>query len=163
MKTYLLIVFQFLSLLKEKKVLDIEEIKKYIGAMKKIIIPILAVIALSTAFATAYLDFFFARSEGDNVKLEWRTGEEHNVQHFIVERKTISGNFIDVATITAKGSNSYYTYVDESAYKSQDLIFIYRLKIVSENNSTTFSSEVSVSHSISGIKRTWGSIKAMFR
>lgn len=131
--------------------------------MKKIIIPVLVIIALSSALAGAYIEFFFARSEGDNVKLEWKTGEEQDLKNFVVERKTINGNFVEIAYINAKGSNSYYTYVDESAHKSNDLIFVYRLKIVSNSNITSFSAEVSVSHSISGIKRTWGSIKAMFR
>jgi len=43
------------------------------------------------------------------------------------------------------------------------MIFIYRLKIVDTNGQASYSNEVSVSHNVSGVKRTWGSIKAMFR
>lgn len=118
---------------------------------------------ISTAAAGAFLDFFHARSESENVKLEWKTGEELNLQHFIVERKNPQSSYTSLATIQPLGSNKLYTYIDENAYKATDLIFIYRLKIVDTNGQSTYSSEVSVSHNISGVKRTWGSIKAMFR
>ncbi len=118
---------------------------------------------VSSVLAGAYLEFFHARSEGENVKLEWKTGDENNLKHFIVQRRNPNSSYIDVATIPPKGSNSFYTYIDESAYKITDLIFIYRLKIVDLNNSTSYSSEASVTPNISGVKRTWGSIKAMFR
>lgn len=118
---------------------------------------------VSCVFAGAYLEFFHARSEGENVKLEWKTGDENNLKHFVVQRRNPGSSYIDITTIPPKGSNSFYTYIDESAYKITDLIFIYRLKIVDLNNSTSYSSEVSVTPNVSGVKRTWGSIKAMFR
>ncbi len=80
-----------------------------------------------------------------------------------MERKTPQSSFVDITTIQPKGSNSYYTYLDQSAYKIENMLFIYRLKIVDTNGQASYSNEVSVSHSVSGVKRTWGSIKAMFR
>ena len=128
-------------------------------------IKILLVLACVTvAFAGAYLDYFQARSDGDNVKLEWKTGDESNINHYAIERRTPQTQGVEIATIPPKGSNSYYTYEDQSIYKTKDVIFIYRLKIVnSDNSNPSYSSEVSVSPNISGVKRTWGSIKAMFR
>lgn len=117
----------------------------------------------TTAFAGAFLEYFQARSEGDNIRIEWRTQEESNLKHFVIERKNPQTSYIDVTTILPKGSNSYYVYVDENVYKSNDLIFIYRLKIVDNNGQISYSNEITVSHSVSGVKRTWGSIKAMFR
>ncbi len=117
----------------------------------------------TTAFAGAFLEYFQARSEGDNIRLEWRTQEEFNLQHFIIERRNPQTSYIEISTIAPKGSNSYYVYVDENVYKSNDLIFIYRLKIVENNGQVSYSKEITVSHSVSGVKRTWGSIKAMFR
>jgi len=120
-------------------------------------------ILVSTAFAGAYLDYFHAYTESDDVKLEWRTGNEDNLRSFVIERKTPQSSFIEITTIQPKGNNSYYSYIDESAYKANDLVFIYRLKIVDENNQYSYSTEVTVVPSLSGVKRTWGSIKAMFR
>jgi hypothetical protein len=118
---------------------------------------------ISAIYAGAYIDYFHARSEGEDVRLEWKTGEELNLNKFVIERKTPQSSFVDIATIDPKGSNSYYSYLDKNAYKSNDLLFNYRLKIVDNNNIISYSSEVTVSHNVSGVKRTWGSIKAMFR
>ena len=124
---------------------------------------LIVLFVIATAFGGAYLDYFQGASDGDNVRLEWKTGDETNVNHFALERKTLQTSFTEIATIEPKGSNSLYTYMDQSVYKPTDMIFVYRLKIVDNDNKVSYSSEISVSHSISGVKHTWGSIKAMFR
>lgn len=125
---------------------------------------IISFLIIATVYAGAYIEYFHARSESDDIRLEWQTGEEANLQKFVIERKTPQSSYTEIATITPKGNNSNYFFVDQNAYKSNDIIFIYRLKIVDNNNSATYSVDVSVSHSISSVyKRTWGSIKAMFR
>jgi hypothetical protein len=127
----------------------------------KSVLPVLFVIA--TTFGGAYLDYFHGSSEDDNIRLEWKTGDENNINHFAIERKTFQTSFIEITSIDPKGSNSIYSYVDQSAYKPNAMIFIYRLKIVDNDNQVSYSSEITVSHSVSGVKHTWGSIKAMFR
>ena len=128
-------------------------------------IKILLVLAVAAVtFAGAYLDYFQVRTEGDNVKIDWKSGAESNIDHYSIERKTPQQSFFEIAQASPKGSNSYYTYTDQSIYKAQDVLFVYRLKIVnSDNTPPSYSGEVSVSPNISGVKRTWGSIKAMFR
>jgi hypothetical protein len=125
---------------------------------------ILTILLIATAvLAGTFLEYFQGRSEGEDIRLEWKTREEVNLQHFKVERKTPQSSFVEITTIQPKGSNSYYTYLDQSAYKTDNMLFIYRLKIIDTNGQASYSNEVSVSHSVSGVKRTWGSIKAMFR
>ena len=132
--------------------------------MKRKLFQILLVLSIiGTSLAGAFMEYFHARSEGENVKLEWKTGEESNLKNFILERKTQQSAYVELSTISPKGDNSFYTYVDESVYKSSDYVFTYRLRIVDADQKISYSSEVSVSPSISGVKRTWGSIKAMFR
>jgi hypothetical protein len=66
--------------------------------------------------------------------------------------------------VQPKGSNSLYTYVDRSAYKDTESVYVYRLKILEASSGpSSYSNEITVSHSVSSVKRTWGSIKAMFR
>ena len=132
--------------------------------MKRKLFQILLVLSIiGTSLAGAFMEYFHARSEGENVKLEWKTGQESNLKNFILERKTQQSAYVELSTISPKGDNSFYTYVDESVYKSSDYVFTYRLRIVDADQKISYSSEVSVSPSISGVKRTWGSIKAMFR
>jgi hypothetical protein len=118
---------------------------------------------ISAAFAGAFLEDFQAKTEGQNVKLWWKTGEEKNVSHFIIQRRTSSSGFSDLARINPQGSNSYYSYIDEATYKSNDYVFTYRLLIVDVDGKTTASGEVHASPTLSVPTRTWGSIKAMFR
>lgn len=118
---------------------------------------------IATVYAGAYLDYFHGRSEGDDIKLEWKTGEENNLSRFVIERKSANSSFAEIGTVYPKGNNSFYTFLDQNVYKSNDLLFVYRLKIIDNNSQISYSSEVTVSHNVSGVKRTWGSIKAMFR
>lgn len=135
----------------------------YNRVMKKTSLVLLVLFIISTAFAGAFIDFFHARSENGQVLLEWKTSTEQSIKSFKIERKTVDGEFMEIASIQPQGNNSFYTFVDENALKTADVIYIYRLKIVDNNEQFSHSKEVSVSHSISGVKRTWGSIKAMFR
>lgn len=126
-----------------------------------IIIAVFLIIA--TVFAGAYIEYFHARSEGEDVLLEWKTNAEVNVQKFVIERKTPQTAYADIGFENPKGDNSFYTFRDQNAYKSNGMIFIYRLKIVDTDGQLTRSVEATVSHKVSGVKRTWGSIKELFR
>lgn len=135
--------------------------------MKKRLIQI-AIVSLIFALtgiltAGAFLNYFNTRSDNGNVIISWQTGQETDVRNFVIERAPFNGTYIDIATVSAKGSNSTYEYVDESAYKTNDQVYIYRLKIVDNDGSVSYSGLSQVAHSVSGIKQTWGSIKALFR
>jgi len=138
---------------------------EYISVVKiKLSTFLVTLLLIATVYAGAYIEYFHARSESDDIKLEWQTGDESNLQKFVIERKTPQSSYAEIATVNPKGSNSYYSFTDQNAYKTNDIIFIYRIKIVDNNNLVSYSADVSVSHSISSVyKRTWGSIKAMFR
>jgi len=146
------------------KSIDIKLEEKYISPMKMKLSQIFIILLIATAvFAGTFLEYFHGRSEGDDIRLEWKTREEVNLQNFKIERKTPQSTFAEITTVQPKGSNSYYSYLDQTTYKITDMVFIYRLKIVDTNGQASYSNEVTVSHNVSGVKRTWGSIKAMFR
>ena len=130
---------------------------------------IFLLIFISTAYATVELinPGLKATPNGEDIKLEWSTGVEENLINFIIERKTKGSSWIEIGTIQPKGDNSNYSYIDKSAYKANDLIFYYRLKMhVNEPppyDYITSNEYGPVYPQLSGVKRTWGSIKAMFR
>lgn len=72
------------------------------------------------------------------------------------------GEYMALGFVQPKGPNSSYQFVDKSAYKTSDAFYRYRVAIVDNSGYTSYSQEIAVS-SLSGVKRTWGSIKAMFR
>lgn len=105
-----------------------------------------------------------ARSDGSNVIVLWGTTDESNIKEFEVERRSGTvGDFISISTIAKKGSNSFYEYIDKSAFKTTGTIYQYRVKAVNHSGSAEYSNVITVSHNVSGVKRTWGSLKAMFR
>lgn len=108
---------------------------------------------------------FLAKSEGGNVVLEWWTDQEVNLKSFFVERKSGTATLFQQVgePVTPKGSNSHYLFIDESAFKSTDSFYVYRVKILDEDGKLGYSQDVGVSHTVSSVKRTWRSIKAMFR
>jgi len=121
------------------------------------------VLAFVMATAGSVVEYFTAQSQNDNIIVRWKTSDETGVQKFILERSTNqSSEFLKLAEINPKGNNSIYEYVDASAFKQTDNIYFYRLQIITANGSF-YVGPISVLHRVSSVKRTWGSIKAMFR
>lgn len=105
-----------------------------------------------------------ARSDGSNVTIQWGSTDESGVKEFVIERSSgTSGEFISIAVVTKQGSNSFYEYIDRSAFKTTGSIYQYRIKSVKTNGGAEYSAVITVSHNVSSVKRTWGSLKAMFR
>jgi hypothetical protein len=103
------------------------------------------------------------------VDITWECGYNDNIAYFEVYR---SNNKEDVGRqlITPEKvfpnqdrTSSYYKYRDGEFYRAIIDIFYYRVKIVYKDGSSVLSSIVSTSYAASTAKRTWGSIKAMFR
>ncbi len=131
--------------------------------MKRFLFLTLFISFISVLFAGTYLEYFRGKSESERVVLEWKTREEVSLKEFAIERKSAVGDFITIGTISPKGSNSFYSFTDETAFKSSSSVYYYRIKILDTDGSYAYSNEITIIHSVSSVKRTWGSIKAMFR
>ena len=105
-----------------------------------------------------------AGSDGNDVTIQWGTTDETLMQEFVVQRLA-SGQteWISLDPVIApKGANSFYEFVDQTAFKTTASVYQYRIMIVA-GDGTTYSQVLLVSHNVSSVKRTWGSLKAMFR
>lgn len=130
--------------------------------MKKALFLISAFV-FTLAISGTIVEYFIAQSRNDNVIVQWKTSDETGVQKFVLERSVGQSNeFLKLAEITPKGNNSIYEYVDASAFKQNDNIYLYRLQVVTSSGSF-YVGPITVLHKVSSVKRTWGSIKAMFR
>jgi len=104
-----------------------------------------------------------ARSDGNDITIQWGTTEESLVQEFVIERQGgTEPDFVAIGSVPPKGSNSFYEFVDQTAFKTTTSVYQYRIKIVAADG-ITYSKVISVAHNVSSVKRTWGSLKAMFR
>ncbi len=127
-----------------------------------LLLPLLLVVAV--AVAAVIKDRPSANSNGSDIILRWNTESESGVQQFVVVRRSgIEGEFIPVTTVAPKGDHSSYEYIDRSVFKASSSVFQYRIRVVNGASPSPESEIVTVSHVSSTARRTWGSIKAMFR
>ncbi|MFZ1290618.1 MAG: hypothetical protein WAR79_11045 [Melioribacteraceae bacterium] len=120
---------------------------------------------LSTTIGGTLIDSFVASSNGDSITLSWQTIIEENVNEFEILRGRDKDNLSAIAVVKAKGNNSQYTFVDENAYKTSGSFYAYGLVLVdySGNKSQVVMNTQVVHDNVSSVKKTWGSIKALFR
>lgn len=133
--------------------------------MKKFIRTISFLLAcFSILYAGAIIQSFEAQSNGDNIVLTWQSLDENNVKHYEILRGPDKDRLSFLTTVDAQGDNSNYTFTDENAYKTTDSFYAYGLVIVDYDGTKSEPMHVFVYHDrVSSFKRTWGSIKAIFR
>lgn len=150
-----------------KIILDKHNYFKYIISMKKYFIHIILVFStFSILFAGEGVRYSVLgiNSDSDNVTISWHTSVEDNLKETCIERRTVNGVFTEIGKLSATGDNSSYIFIDENAFKIEDGVYMYRLKFVySDGRVAEYSREFTVTHLTSVGKRTWGSIKALFR
>ena len=124
---------------------------------------LLAFLLVATAYAGAKILSFTVSNDNGSVKLEWKTSDEQNVRDFIVQRHAQGTDWATIGTVQTN-SGGDYTYIDSDIYKNNGSTYYYRIGIEDYNGTTTYVEYQSpVNPNISSVKRTWGSIKAMFR
>lgn len=134
--------------------------------MKKLqnILAIYMLLSAGVLLADTEIQYFTARNESDAILLEWKTGLEQNLNRFEIERSASTPeNFIHIGTINSIGNNSYYYFRDELVMGPQPPVYYYRLKLVQNNGVYSYSQTITVTHVISSVRDTWGSIKSIFR
>jgi hypothetical protein len=121
-------------------------------------------------FAGDVLEFFSGYTSGKSIILEWKSSDEKTVYRYEVERSSPNQAFKMVHSEQAKGYSTNYKFIDDEVYNRKSdnetlsqTIYIYRLKIINNDNSYVYSNTVSVTQEVSIIRRTWGMIKEMFR
>lgn len=145
----------------------------YICAMRiKIFILALFLSCTSLFAAEISIDYLTAKSDGKNITIEWKSSTERNVSRYEIERASTDQQYRYVGQIDARGGQSLYHYTDEDAFMKQSgdnpsvaqlTKYSYRLKYVGSDNTVSYSNTVNVAHNVSGVRRTWGMIKEIFR
>ena len=125
----------------------------------------LALLMAATVSAVVIKDRPTAQSNGNDVTIRWNTSDEGGVVRFdVLRRSGTAGDFMIVGSVDQlKGNNSTYEFVDKSAFKSTGGFYQYKVRIINGQVPAPETEIVPVAHLTSAAKRTWGSIKAMFR
>lgn len=126
---------------------------------------LLVLLLMATLSAVVIKDRPTAQSNGTDVTIRWNTSDESGVIRFeVLRRPGTSGDFTTVGIVDQlKGNNSSYEFVDRSAFKTTGGLYQYKIRIVNGQVPSPETEIVPVAHLTSAAKRTWGSIKAMFR
>jgi len=113
------------------------------------------------------LDFHARLDTNASVILEWATSREKDIDHFVIFRAADKINYIKIKELQSKQGDSSsrreYSCTDNTVFKTASGSFSYKLAAVHKDGTMyTYPAVETISVS-SGIKHTWGSIKAMFR
>jgi len=107
-----------------------------------------------------------ATSNGSSIIVYWTSGDETGVTGYLVERRTLNSNAWTPLVLPyrlAEGGNHDYSFEDNTAFRVTDNIYQYQIIQVFSDGRKGDPYRAVVTHKVSGIRRTWGSIKAMFR
>ncbi|MBN1155632.1 hypothetical protein JXB12_12010 [candidate division KSB1 bacterium] len=132
-----------------------------------ILIALLVVVFISQIFGGAVIIDFKGIASRNQITIKFSTMSEVNCKEFVIERSLDKKTYDKIANLEASGNSNLkkdYEYIDRSVFRATDNTFYYRIKIVDKNGSESLYSEtIAVTASVSGVRHTWGSIKAMFR
>ncbi|MEE4311203.1 MAG: hypothetical protein V2J62_04985 [candidate division KSB1 bacterium] len=128
---------------------------------------IITILFTVAALSSAVIVDFKGDASRNMITIKWSTVSEVNCKEFVIERSLDNRTFNRIGTVEATGSSSDkqdYKYEDKSVFKTSDNTFYYRINIVDKDGrESMFSEVVSVTASVSSVRHTWGSLKAMFR
>jgi len=121
-------------------------------------------ILVSAVYANIVFLEYTATPATNKVTLTWVTKSEPKVSRFVIYRSSDDKTFNEIGSISAKGVGVQYKFVDENVIFKGSETFFYKVSAVDSRDSMIEETEsLIVNPNISGIFRTWGAIKAMFR
>lgn len=112
------------------------------------------------------LSFFKAEKQESDIVISWQSAEEAGLAWYALERRSALSRdeWVFVADrVTPRGAAKPYTYRDGAVYKSATEQVDYRLWAVYADGTRQEFGPIHVNYTPTSVRRTWGSIKAMFQ
>jgi fibronectin type 3 domain-containing protein len=125
---------------------------------------ILILLIATIAFAGTVFVEYSATPLDNKVNINWKTGSETGVDQFQIKRSSDDNLYVEIGVVNKQGDGSEYEYIDDNVIFKGGQTFFYKIRAIKSNGSLVEESQsLIVNPNISGIYRTWGAIKAMFR
>lgn len=118
---------------------------------------------LAQAQNSVRLDDWEVVRENNDVIVTWIATSESGVDKYVLIRKTPFMSRPEEISFKAHGAGKTYRFVDDQLYKLASDQVDYRLEAVYTNGVHVELFSHSISYTPTAIRRTWGSIKAMFQ
>ncbi|MCZ6704836.1 MAG: hypothetical protein O6942_02955 [Bacteroidetes bacterium] len=111
------------------------------------------------------LNFFNIQTEGRDFIVTWNVDVEEDVHEYELLRKTTTSNdqFVKVFTARPHGTGKDYSFRDSQVYKSGSEQLDYRLDAVYSSGLREIITTKSINYTSTAVRRTWGSLKALFQ
>ena len=111
------------------------------------------------------MNFFNIQTEGRDFVVTWKMDVEEDVREYELLRKTTlsSDQFVKVFTARTHGTGKDYFYRDTQVYKSGSEQLDYRLDAVYTSGLREIITTKSINYTSTAVRRTWGSLKALFQ
>ena len=134
--------------------------------VRRILLLLSVLVLTATSFGYGVkLEYFQIVPEGRDFVVKWQMETEDEVREYELTRRTPYSNqqFVKVEGLVAHGTGVPYEFRDDQVYKSAADQLDYRLEVVYQNGLREVVLTQSVNYTSTAIRRTWGSIKAMFQ
>lgn len=133
---------------------------------------LLVLSVLFLAASPAILQNFTAEipdPDRNEIHLTWVVDEQPGIMHYTIKRKMVRDtDFVLVNTIQPQPGSANpkeYNYIDKNVFRNQSNAepVMYHLYVNYTNGDKSRIGETEINYSSTAIRRTWGSIKAMFQ
>ena len=135
--------------------------------MKQLALLMMLVLLLAGAglwSSSVKLSYFNVDRQGNSFVIAWNAELETDVRTYELYRKTAyAAAFSSIESMAAHGVGKEYQFKDDQVYKAASEQVDYRLEVVFNNGVRQQIAEKKVNYTPTAIRRTWGSIKAMFQ
>ena len=134
--------------------------------MKTLSLLILVVVLAGAGLGanTVTLNYFNVERQGNEFTISWKADTEEDVRNYELFRKTsYVASFSAIESFNAHGAGKEYRFKDDQVYKAASEQVDYRLEVVFNSGVRQQLAEKKVNYTPTAIRRTWGSIKAMFQ
>ena len=129
-----------------------------------LIVLLLVVGGASLSAFTVKLKYFKVERQNNDFVLSWEAEQEDDVRSYELYRKTsYTATFSVIKTLTPHGIGKAYTFKDDEVYKVTSEQVDYRLEVVFTNGLRQQVAQEQLNYQATALRRTWGSIKAMFQ
>lgn len=137
--------------------------------MRRLLLSLGLLIALS-AFSPmptgkVQLAFFRVTEDPGGMVITWQVDAEEDVREYELLRMTrfTNNRFVRVEAFTPHGIQKAYSFRDSQVFKTSTEQVDYQLEVVYSNGQREQLAREQVNYTSTAIRRTWGSIKAMFQ
>ena len=132
--------------------------------MRKALLVVLVVLTTGAVLNEVRLKYFDVERDNNVFVITWETEMEEEVRQFEIFRKTgFDADFVSIGSSSGHGANQEYKLIDDQVYKTNSDFIDYRLEVVYNNGVRQRLAEKKVNSTSTAIRRSWGSIKAMFQ